>query len=214
MKSIDKNAKRNIARYIFQCGIATAAILLILIFLDVLTHTAIIAALGATAFIVFTMPRAYSSGPRPLIGGYLIGIIVGCGCSLLSTLRFMLPFFITRITSYTVFGALAVGIAIFLMAVTNTEHAPAAGISLELVLNDGDYSTVLFIFTAVLFMTGLRRLLGSILIDLRDICGQIRRGNMFFVVVVQKSIYRMKLIVKPPSLERDSKRRLKTCAAL
>ena len=169
MNIIDSKAKKNLARYIFQCAIATAAILLILTFLDVLTHTAIIAALGATAFIVFTMPRAYASGPRPLIGGYFIGIIVGCGCSLLSTLRFMFPFFITRITSYTVFGALAVGIAIFLMAVTNTEHAPAAGISLGLVINNWDYSTVLFILAAVLFMIGLRRFLRSTLIDLRDI---------------------------------------------
>ncbi|MGB3341359.1 MAG: HPP family protein [bacterium] len=169
MNIIDKNVKKNLVRYVFQCGIATAAILLILIFLNVLTHTAIIASLGATAFIVFTMPRAYSSGPKPLIGGYLIGIIVGCGCSLLSTLRFTLPFFITLITSYTIFGALAVGIAIFLMAVTNTEHAPAAGISLGLVLNDWNYSTLLFVFTAVLFMAGLKELLRPILIDLRDV---------------------------------------------
>lgn len=170
MNIIDKKVRKNLARYLFQCAIATSAILLILMFLNVLTHTAIIAALGATAFIVFTMPRAYASGPRPLIGGYIIGVIVGCSCSLLSTLRFMLPFFITRITSYTVFGALAVGIAIFLMAITNTEHAPAAGMSLGLVLNDWNYATVLFIFAAILFMVGLRRLLRPILIDLRDIC--------------------------------------------
>ena len=169
MNIIDNKAKKNLGRYIFQCGIATAAILLILIFLNVLTNTAIIAALGATAFIVFTMPKAYASGPRPLIGGYLIGIIVGCAFSLLSTLRFVLPFFITRITSYTIFGALAVGIAIFLMAVTNTEHAPATGIALGLVINDWDYSTVFFVFTAVLFMVGLKELLRPILIDLRDV---------------------------------------------
>jgi CBS-domain-containing membrane protein len=169
MNIFDRKVKKNLGRYIFQCAIATAAITMILIFLDVLTHTAIIAALGATAFIVFTMPKAYASGPRPLIGGYLIGIIVGCACSLLSTLRFVLPFFMTRITSYTIFGALAVGVAIFLMAVTNTEHAPAAGISLGLVINEWNYATVLFILAAVLFMIGLRRLLKSILIDLRDV---------------------------------------------
>jgi CBS-domain-containing membrane protein len=169
MNIIDKKVKKHIAHYLFQCALATVSILMILIFLNVLTNTAIIAALGATAFILFTMPRAYSSGPRPLIGGYLIGMIVGCACSYLSALRFMLPFFMTRITSYTIFGALAVGIAIFLMTITNTEHAPAVGISLGLVLNDWNYHTILFIMAAVLFMFGIKRLLRPALIDLRDI---------------------------------------------
>ena len=169
MRILDRKAKKYIVRYVFQCAIATAAILLILIFLDVLTHTAIIAALGATAFIVFTMPKAYSSGPRPLLGGYLIGIIIGVGFSLLSTLKFILPCFISPLTSYTVFGALAVGVAILLMTLTNTEHAPAAGIALGLVLNEWDYATILFIFGALLLMIALRRFLRPLLIDLRGV---------------------------------------------
>ena len=81
----------------------------------------------------------------------------------------MLPFFISTLTSYTVFGALAVGIAILLMTLTNTEHAPAAGIALGLVLNEWDYATILFIFAALLFMIALRRFLRPLLIDLRGV---------------------------------------------
>jgi len=36
-------------------------------------------------------------------------------------------------TTLVLFGAIAIGFAIFIMAVTNTEHAPAAGIALGLV---------------------------------------------------------------------------------
>jgi CBS-domain-containing membrane protein len=126
MSVIDKKLKKNLARYIVQCGLATGTILLILIFLDILTDTAIIATLGATAFIVFTMPRAYASGPRPLFGSYLIGICVSRVFSFVSTAIFKIPIIITQITAYIIFGSLAVGVAIFLMTITNTEHAPAA----------------------------------------------------------------------------------------
>ena len=46
-------------------------------FLDVLNEAALITALGASAFIVFTMPTQYSSDPRRLIGGYIVGLLVG-----------------------------------------------------------------------------------------------------------------------------------------
>jgi CBS-domain-containing membrane protein len=169
MNIIDKKLKKNLARYVFQCGLATGTILLILIFLDILTHTAIIATLGATAFIVFTMPRAYASGPRPLFGGYLIGICIGILCSLLADSILRVPVIITQITAYILFGALSVGIAIFLMTITNTEHAPAAGMALGLVINEWDLLTIAFIVVAVLFMAGLRTFLNPLMIDLRDI---------------------------------------------
>ena len=171
MNIFDKKVKKNLGRYLFQCGLATATILLILIFLDILTHTAIIATLGATAFIVFTMPKAYSSGPRPLFGGYLIGICVGCLFSFLTNSILKVPIIFTQITADILFGALAVGVAIFLMAITNTEHAPAAGMALGLVLNEWDYLTIAFIFAAVMLMAGLKEFLKSILIDLRDVSG-------------------------------------------
>jgi CBS-domain-containing membrane protein len=170
MSVIDKKLKKNLARYIVQCGLATGTILLILIFLDILTDTAIIATLGATAFIVFTMPRAYASGPRPLFGSYLIGICVSRVFSFVSTAIFKIPIIITQITAYIIFGSLAVGVAIFLMTITNTEHAPAAGMALGLVINKWDFLTILFIVAAVLFMAGLRTFLSPLMIDLRDIC--------------------------------------------
>jgi CBS-domain-containing membrane protein len=169
MSIIDKKLKKNLGRYVLQCSLATGTVLFILAFLDIVTHTAIIATLGATSFIVFTMPRAYASGPRPLFGGYLIGICVGCLFSFLSTFIFKIPIIITQITAYIIFGALAVGIAIFLMTITNTEHAPAAGMALGLVINEWDFLTIAFIVAAVLFMAGLRTFLSPLMIDLRDI---------------------------------------------
>jgi CBS-domain-containing membrane protein len=165
MELLDKKAKQNIWRYILQCTLATCTILAILFFLDVLTETAIIAALGATAFIVFAMPNTYSSDPRRLIGGYIFGIITGFIFNFLSE-NIGIGNFIGLNTPLIVFGALSVGMAIFLMAMTNTEHAPAAGVALGLVINRWDYMTIIYILSAILLMALIRKILKSKLMNL------------------------------------------------
>jgi CBS-domain-containing membrane protein len=36
--------------------------------------------LGLSTFIAFTMPKVEVSKPRIMIGGYIVGIVVGCLC--------------------------------------------------------------------------------------------------------------------------------------
>jgi len=163
----DKKFRKNTLKYIFQCFLASLTILSVLIFLDVLEETAIIASLGASAFIVFTMPTQYSSDPRRIIGGYIVGVLVGLIFYFIANLEIISTFFPAKqITSLVVFGAIAVGFAIFIMAVTNTEHAPAAGIALGLVINKWDYITIIFIISAILWMAIVRKILKPYLMDL------------------------------------------------
>ena len=160
MGLIDENFRRHPVKYVLQCGLAGLTMAAVLLFLDALSHTAIVASLGASFFIAFTMPKTQASKPRPLIGGYLIGMSTGSLCSMLADICTFMG------GSYILFGALAVGVAIFLMVVTNTEHAPAAGIALGLVINEWDGWTLLFILGAVVFLTVVKRLLRSVLINL------------------------------------------------
>lgn len=166
MTIIDSKVRKNLWRYLSQCFLATLTILAVLLFLDVLKEAAIIAALGSSAFIVFTMPTRYSSDPRRLIGGYMVGLLIGCSFYVLSTSTIFAALISDRQLSLVIFASLAVGIAMFIMAVTNTEHAPAAGIALGLVLNEWDYVTIIFILGAILWMTGVRKLLKPLLMDL------------------------------------------------
>jgi len=162
----DKKFKKNRLKYIFQCFLATLTIFAVLIFLDVLNEAALITALGASAFIVFTMPTQYSSDPRRLIGGYIVGLIVGFMFFLLSISTSSNQIFENEITLLVIFGAISVGFAVFIMAVTNTEHAPAAGIALGLVINKWDYLTIIFIIIAILWLAGIRIILKNYLMDL------------------------------------------------
>jgi len=166
IRILDKKVSKNLWRYLGQCFLATLTILAVLLFLDVLTETAIIAALGASAFIVFTMPRTYSSDPRRLIGGYVVGILVGTLFNQFSTLEQTRYLFFNETTSLVVFAAIAVGIAIFVMAITNTEHAPAAGIALGLVINDWTLKTIIFILIAIIWMASVRKILKTYLMNL------------------------------------------------
>ena len=162
----DKKFRKYTLKYIFQCILATLTMFAVLLFLDVLNETAIITALGASTFIVFTMPRQYSSDSRRLIGGYLVGLAMGFIFYTISISDFGISIIGHSTTSLIVFGSLAVGFAIFTMAMTNTEHAPAAGIALGLVINKWDYLSIIFIIIAIIWMYGIKTILRTYLIDL------------------------------------------------
>ncbi|MFO8143837.1 MAG: HPP family protein [Dehalococcoidales bacterium] len=90
----------------------------------------IIASIGATAFIVFTMPGSISAQPRSVIGGHIIGILSG------SVFTMGLQ---NWINYPLVIYSIAVGSSIFLMVATDTEHPPASGTALGIAING--YST-------------------------------------------------------------------------
>ncbi|MFO8132322.1 MAG: HPP family protein [Thermoplasmatota archaeon] len=111
----------------------------------------------------FTMPRSYAAEPRRVIGGYAAGVTIGVLCYHLS--QWSMHHMAAK-AALVIFGSLAVGLAIFAMAVTNTEHAPAAGIALGLVINTWNIGTVGFIVAAMLWMAAVRHLLRGRLMNL------------------------------------------------
>ncbi len=157
--------RKNIRRYALQCSLAAAVVLILLMVLDAVTQTVLIAALGASVFIAFAVPRSLHSSPRCLIGGYLAGILAG---SLMATLNIALEFsdVVTAHASMVVFGALATGLAMFLMVVTKTEHPPAAALALGLVLNEWTLLTLVVVIVGVIALSICKQLILPILMDL------------------------------------------------
>jgi len=157
--------RENIRRYALQCSLGAAVVLMLLLVLDAVTQTVLIAALGASVFIAFAVPRSLHSSPRCLIGGYLAGILAG---SLMATLNIALEFsdVVTAHASMVVFGALATGLAMFLMVVTKTEHPPAAALALGLVLNEWSLLTLVVVIVGVIALSICKQLILPILMDL------------------------------------------------
>ena len=163
---LDSRLRReNINRYTLQCSLAAAVVLILLMVLDAVTQTVLIAALGASVFIAFAVPRSLHSSPRCLIGGYLAGILAG---SLMATLNIAFEFsdVVTAHASMVVFGALATGLAMFLMVVTKTEHPPAAALALGLVLNEWTLLTLVVVIVGVIALSICKQLVLPILMDL------------------------------------------------
>lgn len=165
MSAFDKQLSEHLSQYIKQCLMATGVIIAVILAFDVDEQTVIIATLGATTFIVFAMSHSYASEPRRIYGGYAIGILIGL-------LVYYLEMFLMWIDpsgfdGINIFlGGLAIGASIFLMVFTNTEHPPAAGLSIGLLFNPWTVETIFVIIVAIFFLSTAKYFLRHWLIDL------------------------------------------------
>lgn len=166
MQLFDQRFNDNKANYIMQCVLATMTIFIVLMILDAIKNAAIIASLGASSFIAFGMPHAQVSRPRYLIGGYIIGIAVGCLCYYLSLTPIVVQTPVIQDSAYVIFGALAVGLAIFLMVITNTEHPPAAGLALGLVLHECSLLSIVVVSVGIVLLVIVKTMMKPVLINL------------------------------------------------
>ncbi len=166
MAIIDKSFTRAPKSYILQSLLAVVAVAAILYFVEVVTHAAIVAALGSTAFIVFAMPHSITARPRRLIGGHVVGLFSGAVCYFAFLAGPLGEFIAGSELFILLVYALAVGISIFLMTVTNTEHPPASGTALGIVAHAWSYQIAIFILLSAICLAIVRRLLGSRLRDL------------------------------------------------
>ena len=157
----DKEFRHHPVRYIIQSAIAGVVTMVILSFLDLLTYTGLVAALGATTFLIFTMPHKVSARARYVIGGYVMGALAGVLTRFAFSADGLLP-----LGNVFALGAIAVGCATLLMVTTNTEHPPAAGMALGLVLQPWDYKTVLYVMGCVCFLCLAKHALKRYMIDL------------------------------------------------
>jgi CBS-domain-containing membrane protein len=115
--------------YIFQSLLATFSLFLVLLILQLATPV-IVAALGATAFVVFAMPKNVMAQPRNVIGGHLVGVISGGVCAII-----FLSFGNNSDFLHIIAASASVGLAIFVMVVTDTEHPPGCSTALGLVVH-------------------------------------------------------------------------------
>jgi CBS-domain-containing membrane protein len=99
---------------------------IILIYLDFVFDVTLVASLGATSFILFTIPHKNASRVQYIVGGYMMGILVGSLCFYgLQLLPFIAP---------STWGAIAIGCSMFIMVIFNFEHPPAAAVASVLYL--------------------------------------------------------------------------------
>jgi CBS-domain-containing membrane protein len=160
MHVFDPNFFQSPKRYFIQSLLAALSIFLVTELLS-FANLVIIASLASTAYIMFSLPSAATVRFRNVLGGHVIGVLVG------------VLFFWLRdgadISHPPIYYGLSVGLAFFLMVVTDTDHPPAAGTAMgfaaseEIVLENA-----IAVVLCVLVLWAFYKLLQRRLIDLRD----------------------------------------------
>jgi len=142
--------------YVLQSLLATISIFIVLLFLS-LQHAVVIASIGATTFIIFTMPNSIAAKPKNVIGGHLIGFV----CGAISTLMPHTSFLIT-ITIYS----LAVGLSILIMVIMDLIHPPASGTALGTAITGFTYEALIAIIISTTLLSAIKHILKPYLKDL------------------------------------------------
>ncbi len=157
IQTIFKDFKRYQKSYIFQSLLATSAIFTALLLLNIQKRPIIVASIGATAFIVFAMPKDVTAKSRNVIGGHLVGLFCGSLCALIPHSTFL--------PSILVYS-FAVGLATFIMLVVNAEHPPAAGTALGIVITGFSLSASIGVITGAIVLSLIHHFAKSHLRDL------------------------------------------------
>ena len=153
-------------RFVIQASLATLVMLAILTFVDSLSTAAIAAGLASSVVGVFIAPSNSTARIRSVVGGHGVALLLG---SLFSVFLFLTPIEtflgnteILRLLSL----ALAVGLSMLLMAMTNTEHPPAAGTALGMASREFDLLIFFSIIGAVALLAVMKLALRPQLRDL------------------------------------------------
>lgn len=153
---LDSRFHRYWRSYVFQSILAMVSVFVVLVALRQ-QHLVVAASLAATAFTVFVMPGSMTASTRNVVGGHLAGLVIGSFFALF-------PHDLSLVQDATY--ALAIGCSIFVMVITNTEHPPAAGTALGVVIAGFSFHLVLGIAVGVSLLALLHRLFRPVLRDL------------------------------------------------
>ena len=162
----DKNLRPRLKNYLFQCSLATLSLVVILLVENTLFSAAIVVSIASTAFTIFVFPNSVASTPRRVIGSQIVAILSGS-----------LIFAVLHISAVesvaadvqlvtNVAAALAVGLGILMMVATNTEHPPAAGVALGIVIDPWQWSAIVFVLAGALALSIVRIILRPKMINL------------------------------------------------
>jgi CBS-domain-containing membrane protein len=142
--------------YVVQSLLASLSVFIVIYFLS-MQDAVIIASIGATAFIVYAMPRSITAQARNVIGGHVVGLFCGFLFSLIPH---------PSILYSTLIYSLAVGISMLIMVVTDTEHPPAAGTALGIALSGITLPVLIVVVVSIALLSAIHRFFKPYLRDL------------------------------------------------
>ena len=72
---LDSSIRARFPNYLFQCGMATIALIVILLIENAVLRAAIVVAVASTAFTIFVVRDSVASSPGRVIGGHAVAVV-------------------------------------------------------------------------------------------------------------------------------------------
>ena len=152
--------------YAFQSALATLSLLAIVVVEDVVLNIAIVVAMASTVFTIFVVPDSVAATPRKVIGGHVAGIIAGSIVVAILGIPDIYAIVESSPSIRNAVAALTLGLSMVIMVVTDTEHPPAAGAALGLVIHGWSWSSVGVIIIGAVVLSAIRIALRPRLVNL------------------------------------------------
>ena len=153
-------------RFAVQAVVAALVMLAILTFVHSLSSAAIAAGLASSVVGIFINPSNPTAKIRSVVGGHFVALVLGAAFSAILFLAPVEIYLTDRALFMNLALATAVGLAMLLMAITNTEHPPAAGTAIGMATREFDILIFLSIIGAVVLLAMLKLVLRPHLRDL------------------------------------------------
>ena len=153
-------------QFVIQSVLATLVMLAILAFVNSLSSAAIAAGLASSVVGIFIAPSNRTARIRSVVGGHGAALVLGAAVSAILFLGPVESFLVDRTILHNLSLAIAVGLVMLLMAITNTEHPPAAGTALGMASREFDILIFLSIIGAVALLAVMKLAIRPYLRDL------------------------------------------------
>mgnify|MGYP000154621861 FL=1 len=166
MITLDSKFRQYPLKYVFQTLLTIISVFVILLLIDAISEAVVVASFGASTFIVFTMPNLRASSARYVLGGNTIGLLVALAVHAVDLLTKHTNIQWSDNISFAFMGSLAIGLAMFAMVITDTEHPPAAGLALGLTLDGFSVRTATITILGIIIVFSVKEFLKKYLLDL------------------------------------------------
>lgn len=163
---IDEKFKNHKKQFIVQSLMIAGVIVIVMTVMDFLSEGVIIASIGASTSIAFARPHTKTAGSRYLIGSYTFAIFGAWICFMLMSMVFKLFPGFRGDGALAIFGAIVVGMTVFITVVTETEHPPASALALGLLINGFDFKKAAEAIIAITIIAIMRKILKKHMMDL------------------------------------------------
>lgn len=141
--------------YLLQSAAASLTLFICLLILNI-QHIAVVASIGATAFIVFALPKTQSAQFRNVIGGHSIGLLAGTFWSLWPSESLLVS---------SLFYSAAVGTTFIAMLVFRRVHPPAGGTALGVAVSGFSAGVGLAVIVSIIILSFARIVMFRFLYD-------------------------------------------------